>query len=138
MKGLLQTQILVLLRTFQECDYTLNLEKMKVGLLKVVESDVQTVEIVWHGKVERRFFAIPRICSMIGKEAKKLVENIDRSIEESKLLDFTRRIHDLYRELKWAQYLSEIGMSRFINRENLARSALTSFALAMLTNFVFM
>jgi hypothetical protein len=139
MKALLQTQILVLLRTFQECDNTLNPDKLKLGLLKVMKSDVQTVEIVWRGKLERRFFAIPQICNMIGEETKKsLVENIDRSNEDNKLLDFTRRIQDVYLELKWAQYLSEIGISRFVNRENLARSTLTSFTLALLTNFVFM
>jgi hypothetical protein len=139
MRALLQTQILVLLRTFRECDNTFNPDKMKLGVLKVMESDVQTVEVVWRGKLERRFFAIPRICNMIGEEAKKsLVENVDRSNEDNKLLDFTRRIHDVYHELKWAQYLSEIGISRFVNRENLARSTLTSFALALLTNFIFM
>jgi len=74
----------------------------------------------------------------LAKSSKdSLVENVDRSNSENKLIDFLDRSHDLYREVKHQQLLTEVGVSRIFSRVNQDRATWATFIIAVLINCLF-
>jgi magnesium-transporting ATPase (P-type) len=65
------------------------------------------------------------------------VENVDRSNAENKLIDFLARSHELYREVKHQQRLTEQNLSGMFSRENIDIATWITFLLAILTNVMF-
>ena len=54
------------------------------------------VEILWDGEMNRVFFHIPDVCSLLSKPSKDgLVESVERGSQETKLLDFLDRADPL-------------------------------------------
>ena len=139
-KEMLQTAILVLLRMFSDFDPSLAEDKMMLRLEDLMESEVKSVEIVWNGKLQRRFFHVPQpLCSLIGETTKQnLVTSVDRTNEDNKLIDFMKRINDIYLELKWQEYLADLGIQRIFSRENQNRATWLSFCFAITLNAIFM
>ena len=116
-EALLHTESVVLLQML--CDYKPQLRDelgLSVDPSDIAKSGTASVEIVWNGVLQRRFFHIPDICADLAKTSMdKLVEEIDRSSAENKLIDFIARSHNLYREVKHQQVLREKKMSFFAN-----------------------
>ncbi len=56
----LQTKILVLLRMFCEYDPSLKQDQGVRRLDELMANQVQSVEVVWKGKIQRHFFHVPR------------------------------------------------------------------------------
>ena len=51
-----------------------------------------SVEVLWNGEMNRRFFHIPDVCHLLSESSKaELVENVERSSQELKLIDFMER-----------------------------------------------
>jgi hypothetical protein len=46
------------------------------------------------------------------------VEEVDRSTQESKLIDFNDRVYEVYREVKHQQYLKDINVYWLFSRTN--------------------
>jgi hypothetical protein len=136
---ILQTECMVLLQML--CNFKPSLYE-ELGISKniddIVGSGTAMIEVVWRGEIHRRFFHVPKVCDFLAKSSKDaLVENIDRSNSENKLIDFLSRSHDLYREVKHQQLLTEIGVSGLFSRENQDRATWTTFGAAVLINIMF-
>jgi hypothetical protein len=136
---ILQTECVVLLQMF--CNYRVSLYD-ELGISKNVEdivgSGTAMIEVIWRGDIHRRFFHVPRICDYLAKSSKdNLIEFIDRSSPENKLIDFLSRSHDLYREVKHQQYLTELGVAGIFSRQVQSYATWITFILAILINAFF-
>lgn len=139
-KVILQTECVVLLQML--CNFKPSLYE-ELGISKNVEdivgSGTAMIEVVWRGDIHRRFFHVPKVCKFLAKSSKDaLVENVDRSNPENKLIDFLNRSHDLYREVKHQQYLTEMGLSRIFSRENQNSAFWITFLLSLIMNSLFL
>jgi hypothetical protein len=141
----LQTECIVLLQML--CNFKPSLYD-ELGISRNVEdivgSGTAMIEVIWRGDIHRRFFHVPNVCQFLAKSSKDaLVENVDRSNPENKLIDFLARSHDLYREVKHQQYLTEVGakyginFARIFSRQNQNRATWITFILAIVINGLF-
>jgi hypothetical protein len=134
----LNTGCLVLLQMF--CDYKLGL-KDELGIrdtLDEVSKNVASIEIMWNGLLQRRFFEIPEICDLFSEPSKQaIVQEVDRSNIENKLLDFITRCHRVYKEIKYQVYLSELKLNHIINPLNLERMTWGAFYVTFIINALF-
>eukprot|EP00981_Chlorochromonas_danica_P006076 scaffold1268_cov174-Ochromonas_danica.AAC.10 len=138
-KIILQTECVVLLQML--CNFKPSLYD-ELGISKNIEdivgSGTAMIEVIWRGDIHRRFFHVPNICAFLAKSSKDaLVENVDRSNAENKLIDFLERAKTLYREVKHQQLLTEMNLSHIFSRENQNRATWTTFYLAVLINCLF-
>lgn len=109
--------------------------------------DVVSVEVVWNGKLQRRFFPVPAICSHIAEATKqRLVEDVDRSSQDAKLQDFVYRAKDIYREVQHQQWLSEkevpffegLNLAQLFSRRNQENVTWMAFFCALSINILFL
>jgi hypothetical protein len=135
---ILRVECLVLLQML--CDYRPILrEELELDSKKLNSggASVASVEILWRGELQRRFFHLPAICSDLAKASKDaLVEYVDRKNQESKLLDFLLRSRELYREIKHQQVLKEYKLSGVFSRSNQDRATWISLFLAVIINAI--
>eukprot|EP01040_Poterioochromonas_malhamensis_P001446 gene1446-1534_t len=137
-KAILQTECVVLLQML--CNFKPSLYE-ELGISRNVEdivgSGTAMIEVIWRGDIHRRFFHVPKVCDYLAKSSKDaLIENVDRSNPENKLIDFLNRSHDLYREVKHQQYLTEMGVSGIFSRQNQNRATWITFILAVIINIM--
>ena len=137
-KVILQTECVVLLQMF--CNFRPSLYD-ELGLSRKVEdivgSGTAMIEVIWRGDIHRRFFHVPALCDYLAKSSKDyLIEKVDRSNAENKLVDFLNRSHDLYKEVKHQQLLTELNLSRVFSRTNLDRATWFTFAMAFSINIL--
>jgi hypothetical protein len=103
----------------------------------IVGSGTAMIEIIWRGDIHRRFFHVPGVCKFLAQSSKDtLVEDVDRSNAENKLIDFLNRSHELYREVKHQQWLTKIGISRVFSRSNQDTATWITFVLACVINLL--
>ena len=136
---ILQTECVVLLLSF--CNFRPSLYD-EVGISRRVEdivgSGTAMIEVIWRSGIHRRFFHVPAVCDYLAKSSKdSLVENVDRSTAENKLIDFLNRSHDLYREVKHQQLLTEMNIASVFSRTNIDRLTWVSFILVCTINGFF-
>ena len=134
----LKTECVVLLLTL--CNFRPTLYD-ELGISRKVEdivgSGMAMIEYIWRDDIHRRFFHIPKVCSFLAKSSKdNLIEYVDRSYAEYKLVDFLNRSHDLYREVKHQQLLMEMNLSRLFNLTNKERASWITFILAFAVNMI--
>jgi hypothetical protein len=133
----LNAECLVLLRMF--CDFKPELiQELGIGnKMEEAGANVASIEIVWRGELQRRFFLIPSICADLAPSSKaQLVEDVDRSNLENKLLDFLRRCRGLYREIKYQQKLKEWKISNIFSLRNQDRATWFAFELSCIINLL--
>ncbi len=132
----LQTECIVLLQML--CNYQPALRAqlgLSEDLAEIAKTGTASVEVIWHGVLQRRFFHIPELCHDIAKTSKdKLIEEIDRSSVENRLNDFIQRSHELYREVKHIQVLRDYRLISIFNAANLDKMTWLSFCLACTIN----
>jgi hypothetical protein len=138
----LRTECLVLLQML--CDYRPSLRaelQLSLGRSSAGEGGkgaaVVSVEILWRGELQRRFFSVPAICSDLAKASKDaLVEDVNRSNLEIKLQDFVFRCYDMFREIEHQQVLKDWYVSGVFSRSNQNLATWISFSLACLINML--
>jgi hypothetical protein len=138
-KQILQTECVVLLQML--CDFKPSLHE-ELGISRniddIVGSGTACIEIIWRGSIHRRFFHVPKVCEFLAKSSKDaLVEFVDRSNAENKLIDFLNRSHELYREVKHQQFLTEKNVSFVFSRTTQDRATWFTFILAVVINAIF-
>jgi hypothetical protein len=140
-KDVLQIQILILLRMFLDSNPNLLNEHAVLHRLKdMLATEICSVEIVWRNNLQRRYFHIPQqLHNIIGKATrKKILSAIDIASEENKLVDFMQRVHEVYLELTWQEYLAHLGINHLLTREIQNRATWLSFSLALAINIIFL
>jgi hypothetical protein len=135
----LQTECIVLLQML--CNFKPALYD-ELGISRNVEdivgSGTAMIEIIWRGDIHRRFFHVPKVCSFLAKSSKdKLVEDVDRSNPENKLIDFLARSHDLYREVKHQQLLTDYRVAKIFSLKTQDYATWVTFILAIVINAMF-
>ena len=135
----LNSECLVLLQML--CDFKPGLSD-ELGItskLKTAGANVASIEVVWRGELQRRFFRIPDICQDLAVSSKaNLVEEVDRSNLENKLLNLLERSHDLYREIKYQQVLKEMKISTVFSLTNQNRATWFAFFISCLVNLLYL
>ena len=97
-----------------------------------------SVEVSWDGVLNRRFFHVPDVCSLLAKSSKdRLVALVDRSNNENKLIDFLARARDLYREVKHQERLVQLNIAGVFSTLNKDRATWITFLLAWVQNALF-
>ena len=134
----LQTNCMVLLQML--CAYKPSL-RGEIGLSSniadIAKTGVSSIEVFWNGELQRRFFNVPKLCADLSKASKdKLVEDVDRSSGENKLVDFLNRSYELYREMKLQQDLRALNLGFIFTRNNLGRVSWLNFFLALVIQFI--
>ncbi len=138
----LQTESVVLLQML--CDYKPSIreeiENESDGLFdfEQASSSTASIEVNWNGVLNRRFFHIPDVCYLLSKPSKdKLVQDIDRSNTENRLLDFLDRAKHLYLEIKHQEVLTELGLAKVFSPATQNKATWLTFALAIIINVLF-
>jgi hypothetical protein len=139
-QALLQTECVVLLQML--CNFKPSLYD-ELGISRRIEdiigSGTVCIEVIWRGDIHRRFFHVPSICRFLAKSSKdRLVEDVDRSNSENKLIDFLARANDMYREVKHQQLLTEMGISGVFSRESQNKATWITFWLTVIINLCFL
>lgn len=141
----LKSECMVLLKML--CDFKPNirdeLDLLPIGnnpySKDVIVAQTASVEIMWRGELQRRFFKIPDVCMNLSKSSKDaLVEFVDRTNLENKLLDFLARSHELYREVKHQQMLEDLGVAFIFSPSVKDKATWISFYLAIIMNLLFL
>ena len=133
----LQTECIVLLQML--CDYKPSLKKdFEDDEFELDESSTASVEIAWDGILNRRFFHVPEVCYLLAKSSKdRLVQDVDRSNSENKLLDFLDKAKNLYREIKHQEFLTEKGVANIFSPSVHNNATWLSFFFAVIINVMF-
>jgi hypothetical protein len=134
---LLRTESLVLLQML--CDFKPSLRDE----LEVLKEDdglgesVASVEIMWRGELQRRFFNVPELCQDFTDNSKsKFVEYVDRSSQENKHLDMYSRVKVIYTDLLHQRFLREMQLNKVFSRNNQNRSTWYTFWICCATNII--
>ena len=135
----LKTQCFVLLQML--CNFKPSLYD-ELGIPQNVDdsgdSNTAMIEVIWRGDIHRVFFHVPAVCKYLAKSSKdKLVEVVDRSNPENKLIDFLFRSHKLYMEVKHQQLLTEMKLSAIFSRKNQNYATWCTFIIAIVINCLF-
>ena len=132
----LKTECNVLLQTFYDRKPSLKEEICDDSDRK--DTGTVSVEIMWRGELQRRFFAIPSICSELAPSSRKnLVQEVDRSNLESKLGDFVGRSLGLYNEIKHQEVLINLGVATVFSPTVKERLTWMTFILTLVINGLF-
>ena len=142
----IQTEGLVLLQMF--CDYNPALRSeitLPKRIMSAMGTSVQSVEVVWNGKLQRRFFPVHEISEHIAEATRqKLVSEIDRTSQDAKLQDFLVWAHDVYAECEHQEWLSSVDignnltLASIFSRTNQEAVTWLSFFCAFTINVVFL
>ena len=93
----------------------------------VIDEKACAVEVIWDhegrdgfekaGSLQRYFFPLPEVYRkhMSDMTKQRLIDSVDRSSQEMKLINFVKLTNDTYEELKHLKYLGEIRVP-LINR----------------------
>lgn len=142
----LQTESLVLLQML--CNYRPAM-RQELGLTEnVAESGegeatkdqrVASIELIWRGELQRRFFRIPLCCRYLAKSTKdNFVATVDRSSLENKLLALVEESKEMYREIQHQKRIVEWGLNYVFSKTMQDRLTWTSFYTILLINVLMM
>ena len=132
----LQTTCLVLLQSL--CDYKPSL-RTELDLPTEIPDNVGSVEIIWNGDLQRRFFNIPDICGDLAESSKtEMKEKLKRESAEIKLHDFLHWSNILYSEIKHQELLRSYKVSTIFSITNKDNATWFAFLLAIITNLLYL
>ncbi len=135
---MLQTECLVLLQMLIEYQPNLR-EELDIPADITDGEHTSSIEILWDGEMNRRYFHVPEVCHLLSKASKdELVENVVRDSQELKLIDFMERSRTLYREAVHQRRLVEAGIASVFSRTNQQRITWLAFTIACITNILFL
>ena len=157
----IQIEGLVLLQMFMDYDPEIASQvRLPRRIRAQMNKEVISVEVVWNGKLQRRFFPVPSICQHIAEATKDaLVEAVNRESQDAKLQDFIARAQDIYREVQHQQNLSDtalgpwevsgvkipgpgslerFNLAQVFSRTNQENITWCSFFCALTINFIFL
>jgi hypothetical protein len=81
--------------------------------------EVVSVEIIWHGTLQQRYFHVPEMCKHLSKATRtSVVYTVNRENQDSKLADFVEKATVTLAELKHQEWLKQLGLVKFFSRSN--------------------
>eukprot|EP00937_MAST-01D_sp_MAST-1D-sp2_P002362 g2362.t1 len=138
MLSTLQVNALVLVQMLSDYDPELSNDlTLPKDIMYKMRTQVVSIEVFWNGTLQRRFFPVPEMCQKISNAAKDhLVEHVDRSNPELKLLDFVKRSNDMFIELQHEEFLTDWHVDWIFNRVTQDRATWISFFIACFVNLL--
>jgi hypothetical protein len=104
-----------------------------------VGSEVVSVEVIWHGTLQRRFFHVPELCKHLVKTTRtNLVETVNRDNQDSKLTNFVEKTDIVLEEVKHQEQLKMHGLSKTFSRTNQNNATWLTFGLNILINIIYL
>jgi hypothetical protein len=131
----LQIQSLLLIQSLIQYDQSLSwlIDSYTEGKLG---TEVQSIEVVWNGKVQTRHFHVPEVCRFLGDETRDhLMLTIDRENYDRKMHEFTARSKVMLCEIQHLQVLDQQGVSGMFNRNMQNQMTWFTFILNLGINF---
>jgi hypothetical protein len=102
----LQAKYLVFLKTLVS-----DVNEIPQSALGHIQREVLSVEVMWHTQPYTHYFPRPSVASDISESSKRrLIEEVDRSSQDTKLKDFIKIARDLHREATHHQILKGYGI----------------------------
>ena len=134
----LQTECLVLLRLLLDFKPELT-EELEISEDELSSgTNVVSIEVVWRGELQRRFFPVPEICSDLAKATKdEFIISADRSSSEGKLYSLVAAGRAMYKEILHQQLLKSWGLASIFSRGNLGYVSWFSLALVCIINSLY-
>jgi hypothetical protein len=133
----LQTECLVLFQML--LDFKPSLKQALNFPGKSMPNGIVSIEVLWHSDLQRRFFNVPTICHQTAKSSMDyLVEFVNRSNQEEKLLDFVSLSRSLYREVKHQNDLNNANLSIIFNNSNKYYTSWVTFLSVLVINAIFL
>jgi len=134
--NMVQIECLVLLQILFNYQPTL---KADVVLPSIIEEfmgrDVVSIELMWNGVIQERFFPVPAMCQNLSEASKTIVvQSVDRQNSEIQLGEFATHCKSLYFEVKHQERLKELGISQIFSRANQSLATWITFYIAVLVN----
>ena len=132
----LQTESLVLIKMLLSYRPSLA-EELTLNAAKTndTKGSSASVEVVWRGELQRRFFHVPDLCGYIAEATKaRFVEKVPRDSQESKLLALLEVCSQVYREVKHQELLNEKGIADYANAEMIDALSWLAFLCAFALN----
>jgi hypothetical protein len=115
-------------------------DEMRVSeaVMTKLGSAVSSVEVMWNGSLQKRFFHIPEMCKHLSEATRKsFVYTVNRDNQDSKLTDFIDKTDEVFAELQHQQHLKEHGMAGVFSRTNQNAATWVAFALNLIINFIY-
>lgn len=133
----LRTESLVLLQML--CNYRPSIRE-ELGIEEDAfkeDSTTTSVEVLWRGELQRRFFHIPDLCSYLAESSRtNFVLKVDRKLQENKLQGLQETARIFYMEMKHQEMLVSYGLSAIFSRTNQDRASMYCFILAFVVNLL--
>lgn len=136
----LRTESLVLLQMLLDFRPSLR-EELDLGadFTQQVKDSIACIEVVWRGELQRRFFSVPDICSLLAKSTKdNFIMNVKRSSPEDKLFGLLEGAKEMYREVLHQRKLQEYRLDNIFSRTNQAMASWFNFYVAVVINLLFL
>jgi hypothetical protein len=103
-----------------------------------LDSEVGSVEILWNGELQKRFFPNPEMCKHLSKATRKnLVYTVNRDNQDSKLTDFIEKTREVFAELQHQEYLKSLGLAKVFSRTNQNTATWVAFGINLIINSIY-
>jgi hypothetical protein len=104
-----------------------------------VKANVISLEVVWHHKLQRRFFHVPELCKHLSKTTREwVVSTVNRENQELKLGHFTQMAHVVHAELKHQEWLELLSVDRLFSRTIQNNATWITFIINMIINGIYL
>lgn len=102
-------------------------------------TEVISVEVVWNGTLQQRFFHVPEMCSHLAKATRTaLVLGVDRENSDLKLGDFVEKCRVVEAELKHQDWLQQKGLAKLFSRSVQDSATWVTFGINGLINVIYL
>eukprot|EP00941_MAST-03F_sp_MAST-3F-sp1_P005851 g5851.t1 len=104
---------------------------------KWLQSKMKSIEILWLDKLHQVYFMEPFQYQFVVQESlNTLVKTVDRLNSETKLLGFLEQTKHIYTEMLHQEFIASHKLDAIFSGSNLYLAKDSSFALALLINFI--
>jgi hypothetical protein len=136
----LQVQSLVLIKMLIGYNPALQDElTLSESVQKKMGTEVISIEVVWNGKLEKKYFKVPEICSHLAEESlDKVVTTVDRESRDKRLTDFVEQCGDILKELEHMEYLAKYGLAHVFSRGTLILATWLTFIINFAINIIYL
>jgi hypothetical protein len=108
------------------------------AILARIGVEVISVEVIWNGILQRRFFHVPDVCKHLSKTTRAhLVSTVNRKNQDTKLNDFVCKSQIVLAELEHSEYLFQRNLSNLFSRTNQDNATWITFFINIIINLIY-
>jgi hypothetical protein len=136
----MQVESLVLIQMLTGYNSNLTSElRLSDSVLDKMGTEVISVEIVWNGALQKRFFHVPEMCVHLAKATRtNLVQTVCRDNSDLKLTDFVEKCKVVEAELEHQDFLQKKGVSKVFSRTVQNNATWITFFINLVINLIYL